>query len=238
MPKLGVNIDHIATLREQRKPSKVDILEALKIVESAGADGVTIHLREDRRHIQDKDVFLIKKYKKKRLNLEMSLNKEIVDIALRTKPDSVCIVPERRKELTTEGGLDVYSQKKRIKKVIKRLKQKKIFVSLFIAPEKKQVLSAKEVGADAVEIHTGKYADAKSVFQRRKELQRIKRISKLVLSLGLELHAGHGLDYNNVKEIAKIKGMEELNIGYSIVTESIFIGLEKAVKRMKNLLEE
>jgi len=238
MVKLGVNIDHIATLRQQRKIGYPSVIEAAKIVERCGADQITVHLREDRRHIQDEDVIQLKKILKIPLNLEMSLNKDIVNFALKVKPDEVCIVPERRQELTTEGGLDVEKNYKKLKETILKLKQRGIIVSLFIEPDIKAIKLAKELQADAVELHTGKYSlckvGTKSFY---KELKRIKKAAEYVLQEGLILNAGHGLDYSNVKPIAEINGMNTLNIGFSIVARAVFVGLENAVKEMLKLIK-
>jgi pyridoxine 5-phosphate synthase len=238
MVKLGVNIDHIATLRQQRKIGYPSVIEAAKIVERCGADQITVHLREDRRHIQDEDVIQLKKILKIPLNLEMSLNKDIVNFALKVKPDEVCIVPERRQELTTEGGLDVEKNYKKLKETILKLKQRGIIVSLFIEPDIKAIKLAKELQADAVELHTGKYSlckvGTKSFY---KELERIKKAAEYVLQEGLILNAGHGLDYSNVKPIAEINGMNTLNIGFSIVARAVFVGLENAVKEMLKLIK-
>jgi len=238
MVKLGVNIDHIATLRQQRKIGYPSVIEAAKIVERCGADQITVHLREDRRHIQDEDVIQLKKILKIPLNLEMSLNKDIVNFALKVKPDEVCIVPERRQELTTEGGLDVEKNYKKLKETILKLKQRGIIVSLFIEPDIKAIKLAKELQADAVELHTGKYSlckvGTKSFY---KELERIKKAAEYVLQEGLFLNAGHGLDYSNVKPIAEINGMNTLNIGFSIVARAVFVGLENAVREMLKLIK-
>ncbi|MCX7716041.1 MAG: pyridoxine 5'-phosphate synthase [Endomicrobia bacterium] len=238
MPKLGVNIDHIATLRQQRKIGYPSVIEAARIVESTGAHQITVHLREDRRHIQDEDVIKLKKILKIPLNLEMSLNRDIVEFVLKVKPDEVCIVPERRQELTTEGGLDLQRNYNRIKSVISQLKKKGIVVSLFIEPDEESVKLAKQLGADAVELHTGKYSlckvGSKEFFN---ELEKIKKASKIVLNERLILNAGHGLDYKNVKYIAKIQGMNTLNIGFSIVARAIFVGLKNAVQEMLYLIQ-
>jgi len=238
MVKLGVNIDHIATLRQQRKIGYPSVIEAAKIVERCGADQITVHLREDRRHIQDEDVIQLKKILKIPLNLEMSLNKDIVNFALKVKPDEVCIVPEKRQELTTEGGLDVEKNYKKLKETILKLKQRGITVSLFIEPDIKAIKLAKELQADAVELHTGKYSlckvGTKSFY---KELERIKKAAEYILQEGLILNAGHGLDYSNVKPIAEINGMNTLNIGFSIVARAVFVGLENAVKEMLKLIK-
>jgi len=235
--KLGINIDHIASIRNLRKGFSPDPVFAARVVERAGADGITVHLREDRRHINDDDVRRLKKSIKTKLNLEMAVANDIVDFAKKIVPDDVCLVPEKRQELTTEGGLDVVSNKNRIKKVVSELKNKKIKVSIFIDPYEKQIGAAKEVGVDCVELHTGRYADAKNKAERLRELKRIQTASKLVLKLGLGLNAGHGLDYKNVSGIAKIKGMNELNIGYSIICRAVFVGLSQAVKEMKDKLD-
>ncbi|MFN3967016.1 MAG: pyridoxine 5'-phosphate synthase [Endomicrobiia bacterium] len=236
MAKLGVNIDHIATLRQARKIGIPNLLEAARICEESGADGITVHLREDRRHIQDEDVYNLRKKVKTKLNLEMSISPDIVEIALDVKPDEVCIVPERRQELTTEGGLDVISKKERIEKVIDRLKSKGIIVSLFVDPDIKQIKMAKEIGVDCIEIHTGIYANATKENQRKKEFEKIIRAGEFAIKNGLILNAGHGLDYNNVVPIAKIPGMNTLNIGFSIISRAVFVGLSNAVKEMKNLI--
>jgi pyridoxine 5-phosphate synthase len=238
MVKLGVNIDHIATIRQQRKVGYPSVIEAAKIVEKCGVYQITVHLREDRRHIQDEDVIQLKKILKIPLNLEMSLNKDIVNFALKVKPEEVCIVPERRRELTTEGGLDLEKNYKRLKEVISKLKQRGIIVSLFIEPDIKTIKLAKELQTDAVELHTGKYSlckvGSKSFY---KELERIKKAAEYVVKEGLILNAGHGLDYNNVKPIAEIKGMNILNIGFSIISRAVFVGLENAVKEMLVLIK-
>jgi pyridoxine 5-phosphate synthase len=236
MVKLGVNIDHIATLRQARREGHPDPVFAAKVCEKAGADGITAHLREDRRHIQDNDIYRFKKHIRTKLNMEMSISPEIVNIALRVKPDDVCIVPEKRQELTTEGGLDVRGQKRQITAVIKKLKSKNINVSLFINPDLKQVIAAKETGADCVELHTGAYAKYFGTDKAKTELKRIKEASKLAVSLGLVLNAGHGLDYRNVKPVAMIPGMNELNIGFSIIERAVFVGIKKAVREMKKLI--
>jgi len=234
--RLGINVDHVATIREQRHTAYPDPVEVALLAEKAGADQITVHLREDRRHIKEKDVLELKKKLKIPLNLEMSLNKDIVEFALKIKPYSCCIVPEKRKELTTEGGLDVVKNRRNLLKVIPRMKKKGIKVSLFVEPNRKQILASKEVGSDAVELHTGRYADAETIKQRNKELKKIKEASFYTLKLGLKLHAGHGLHYENTLPIAKIKGMEELNIGHSIIAKSVEVGIEKAVRLMKKII--
>ncbi len=237
MANLGVNIDHVATLRQARFTPYPDLIEAAKICEKAGADGITVHLREDRRHIQDRDVYSLRKIVNTKLNLEMAATRQIVEIALRVVPDEVCIVPEKRRELTTEGGLDVWGQRRRLTGVVRRLKKKGILVSLFIDPEPKQVRAAKEVGADCVELHTGTYAEAKGKRHRLKELRELKQAGKLSVKMGLRLNAGHGLNYLNVRPVVRIPGIEDLNIGHSIISRSVFVGLAQAVREMKRLIK-
>lgn len=236
MTKLGVNIDHIATLRQQRKIGVPSVIEAAKIIKSVGIEQITVHLREDRRHIQDEDVLELKKIKGLKLNLEMSVSEEIVNFALNVKPDEVCLVPERRQELTTEGGIDLTKNFDTIKNVVSKLKKVGICVSLFIEPDFEAVKLAKKLCADAVELHTGKYSLCKiGSKEYRKELKKIVDVSKCVIDEGLILNAGHGLDYKNVKPIAKIFGMNTLNIGFSIVARAVFVGLKQAVLEMKKL---
>jgi pyridoxine 5-phosphate synthase len=237
MANLGVNIDHVATLRQARFTPYPDLIEAAKICEKAGADGITVHLREDRRHIQDRDVYSLRKIVKTKLNLEMAATGQIVEIALRVVPDEVCLVPEKRRELTTEGGLDVWGQRRKLAGVINRLNKKGILVSLFIDPEPKQVRAAKEVGANCVELHTGTYAEAKGERSRLKELKKLKQAGKLAVEMGLRLNAGHGLNYQNVRPVARIPGIEDLNIGHSIICRSVFVGLAQAVREMKRLIK-
>jgi len=237
MAKLGVNIDHVATLRQARFTTYPDVIEAAKICEKSGADGITVHLREDRRHIQERDVYLLRKIVRTKLNLEMALSDEIVEFALKVVPDEVCIVPERRRELTTEGGLDAWGEKGRLAGVVRRLKKKGILVSLFINAEPKQVRAAKEVGANCVELHTGAYAEAKSEKSRLRELKKLKQAGKLAVELGLRLNAGHGLNYDNVRPVARIPGVGDLNIGHSIISRSVFVGLAQAVREMKRLIK-
>ena len=237
MMRLGVNIDHVATLREARKINHPDPIKAAAIAEEAGADAIVVHLREDRRHIKDEDVRILKKSVKTKLNLEMSINKGIVEIAKDIKPDQSTLVPEKREELTTEGGLDVVSNFDKIKKVIDDFKKDGIIVSLFIDPDIKQIKAAGDTEAKAVEIHTGEYANAKDENQKREYLDKIKAAAKLASEYGLDVFAGHGLNYENVKEIAQIPQIEELNIGHSIISRAIFIGLGAAIREMKELIE-
>ncbi len=235
--RLGVNIDHVATLRQARKCTLISPIEAAKICQSNGADGIVVHLREDRRHIQDKDVFKLRKIIRAHLNLEMSINKDIVDIAARCKPDVSTLVPERRQELTTEGGLDVAGNETRIRGVVRRLKSQGINVSLFIDPVKKQIMAAKRVGADIIELHTGKYAEAKNNTSRNKLLKDLRLKVYFAKELGLSVAAGHGLDYSNTAKIAAIEEIEELNIGYSIICRAVFVGLKSAVRQMRKLID-
>ncbi len=232
MLKLGVNIDHVATLRQARGISYPDPISAAHICEQAGADSIVCHLREDRRHIQDHDVFALRKTITTRLNLEMSLNSEIIKITGQVKPDIATIVPERRHEITTEGGLDVVKHFKKITAAVSFLKNKGIEVSLFIAPIKQHIQYAKNSGATIIELHTGAYAEAKSSMAQSKELKKIITATHYAQTLGLKVSAGHGLHYNNTLAIAQIDALEELNIGHSIISEAVFIGLENAVKNM------
>lgn len=235
MIKLGVNIDHVATLRQARGGGAPDPLEAAREAQKGGADGITVHLREDRRHIQDHDLRRLKRGVRLPLNLEMALHPEIVKIALRLRPQKVCVVPEKRRELTTEGGLDLFPKKSLLKRVIPSFTRKGIEVSLFIDPEIGQVRIAREVGAKAVEFHTGSYANAAKA-RRRMELSRLKRAALEAHRLGLKVHAGHGLDYENIGAVTKLPYIREVNIGHSIVSRSVFVGMEKAVKEMKEKL--
>lgn len=235
MPKLGVNIDHIATLRQARRGVLPDPIAAAKICEKAGARSIVAHLREDRRHIDDRDVKQLKKTIKTHFNLEMSASPAIVRIACAIKPDQATLVPEKRQEITTEGGLDVTKNFNYIKNVVAQLQQKGITVSLFIDPEKKQIIKSAQTGAESVELHTGSYANAKTKGQKQKELEKIRNGVLLGKKLGLIINAGHGLDYQNTTAIARIPGIEELNIGHSIISEAVFAGLFVAVKKMLKL---
>jgi pyridoxine 5-phosphate synthase len=233
--KLGVNIDHAATLRQARKEGIPDILRVANAAAAGGADCITIHLRQDRRHIQDEDVYRLKNEGPLPINLEMAAVEEIEKIALDVKPASACLVPEKREELTTEGGLDVAGNLDRIKKTTAALKAAGIEVSLFIDPEKEQIAASAEAGADAIELHTGRYANSKGAKQQE-ELLILKEGVKYGLEKGLKVNAGHGLDYENVMSVKGIEGISDLNIGYSIICQSIFVGIEQAVKQMKALL--
>ncbi len=236
MPLLGINIDHVATIREARRGDIPDVMNAAHAAVAGGADSITVHLREDRRHIQDKDVAGLRKILKVRLNLEMAPTEEMIRIVRVIRPASVCLVPEKRQELTTEGGLNVHGQMSRMREVCQKIKSKGIMVSLFVDPKTNQIQSAKDVGADAVEIHTGNYAEAKGDAQAE-ELKKIHQAADAAVQLGLKLNAGHGLDYKNVQPVAHITGMHELNIGFSVIARSVFVGLEQAVREMKKLVE-
>ena len=235
MPKLGVNIDHIATLREARKTNEPDPVWAAAMAELGGADQITVHLREDRRHIQDRDVHLLKETVNVKLNLECACETEMLDIACEIKPHQVCLVPEKREEITTEGGLDIITNRDRVHESIVQLKAAGIFVSLFIDPSLDQIAVAAELAADAVELHTGCYANAKTAGDQRQQLEILLAASSEAVKQGLHLHAGHGLTYTNVIPVAQIPQMEELNIGHCIIARSVFVGLQTAVHEMKRL---
>ncbi|MDG2469832.1 MAG: pyridoxine 5'-phosphate synthase [Pirellulaceae bacterium] len=234
MIRLGVNIDHVATLREARDGNEPDPVWAAAQAELGGADGITIHLREDRRHIQDRDLRILKETVTVKLNLEIACEAEVCEIALATRPDQVCLVPEKRQEITTEGGLDVAGALASVTSLCERFAAAGIDVSLFIDPDEEQIVAAAKSGAQSVELHTGGYATASGGDQA--ELDRLIQASKLVREAGLILHAGHGLNYQNVGPVAAIDEMQELNIGHSIIARSVFIGLEKAVRQMKELI--
>lgn len=235
MIELGVNIDHVATLRQARRTYEPDPLWAAAEAELGGADGITVHLREDRRHIKDRDVALLRQAVQCKLNLEMSLAPEIAQIAARTVPDQATIVPERREEITTEGGIDLLREPQRVVEVVKQLKAERIFVSAFIDPEDRQIEAASRHGFDAVELHTGEYANARGA-EIGRQLERLARAAETTNRLGLRLHAGHGLNYRNVAPVARLPKMAELNIGHAIVSRAIFVGLREAVREMKRLL--
>ena len=235
MPELGVNIDHVATLRQARRTYEPDPVWAAAEAELAGADGITVHLREDRRHINDRDVEMLAGSVHCKLNLEMSLVEEIVAIALTTQPDQATLVPEKRQEITTEGGLDLSHNSDRVAMVVKRLKEAGVFVSAFIDPDDRQITLARQLGFDAVELHTGEYANATGVEQAR-QLDRLVSAGRLAVQEGLRLHAGHGLNYLNVGPVARIQQMRELNIGHAIVSRAVFTGLREAVREMKRLI--
>ncbi|MCP3665948.1 MAG: pyridoxine 5'-phosphate synthase [Gammaproteobacteria bacterium] len=235
---LGVNIDHVATLRQQRGTRYPEPVQAALIAEQAGADAITIHLREDRRHIQERDVILLNDTLQTRMNLEMAATREMLDIATKIEPHDCCIVPEKREELTTEGGLNVASNIDYLREYCQTLKESKIRVSLFIDADPRQLDAAASIGAPVVEIHTGQYADATNDQERVQEFENILNAVAYGKSIGLQVNAGHGLDYHNVKRIVGIKGITELNIGHSIISHAIFTGLEAAVSEMKFLLTQ
>ena len=235
---LGVNIDHIATLRQARGTRYPSLVDAAKICENSGADSITLHLREDRRHIQDHDVEELKSSLKTKMNLEMAATDEMLKIATKILPEDCCLVPEKRQELTTEGGLDVFSQLSRIKEVCSELSANNIKASLFIDADNQQIEAAIECGAPIIEIHTGHYADASSASEKQKELKRISSACTYAHSLGLQVNAGHGLTLENTKAVAEINTVVELNIGHSIISRSLFVGLSAATSEMKQLLKE
>jgi pyridoxine 5-phosphate synthase len=235
--RLGVNIDHVATLRQARGGREPDPVWAAVMAELAGAEGITIHLREDRRHIQDRDLRLLRETVSARLNLEHSIDPAIVAIAIEARPDQVTLVPERRAELTTEGGLDVVGQRDRVAEAVKRLVDAGLEVSLFIDPSLRQVEASAALGVTAVELHTGRYADAKEGTPRRAELVALIEAGAAVVASGMALHAGHGLNYVNVGAVASIEHIAELNIGHSIVSRAIFVGFDRAVREMKEAIE-
>ncbi len=233
---LGVNVDHVATIRQARKGIEPDPVMAATLAILGGADGITVHLREDRRHIQDRDLKMLKEFVPVELNLEMAATKEMIGIASQLKPDLITLVPEKRQELTTEGGLDVKSQKRSVNEAIKKIHNSGISVSLFINPDIEDISISKQLGADMVEIHTGMYANANHEKQEE-ELNRIINSTRYALDVGLMVNAGHGLNYFNVIKIAYIQGIRGLYIGHSIVSRAVLVGLERAVKEMKDLIK-
>lgn len=234
MIRLGVNVDHVATLRQARRIDTPDPVQAALLAERGGADGITVHLREDRRHIQERDVELLRERVRTKLNLEMAVTEEMARLAERFRPDDACFVPERREELTTEGGLDVVAHRARIKEAVKRFQAHGIRVSLFIDPERSQIEASREAGAHGVEIHTGRYCDVSG--DKTRELEQVAAAAALAHRLGLEVHGGHGLNYQNVLPIARIPEIVELNIGHSIVARAVMVGMERAVGEMKQIL--
>ncbi len=232
MPKLNVNIDHVATVRQARGTSEPDPVLAAYLAELAGAHGIVVHLREDRRHVQDRDLYVLRETVKTKLNMEMAATNEMVRIATDVLPDMITLVPEKREELTTEGGLDVVGNLKTVSKVVDKLKAKGLFVSLFIDPDEQQIKKSKEIGADMVEIHTGSYAEANNEKKIEKELRKVENSVGIALDCKLRIAAGHGLDYRNVEPIAWIEEIEELNIGHSIISRSVIVGIEEAVSEM------
>jgi pyridoxine 5-phosphate synthase len=235
--KLGVNIDHVATIRQARGGSEPDPIAAAAIAELAGADGITIHLREDRRHIQDRDLKLLRQTVRTKLNLEMAAIEEMIDIALVVKPDMCTLVPEKRQELTTEGGLDVRLNAQSLEKAIARLHDGGILTSIFIDSDSDQIKAANRIGADYVEIHTGSFADALDWKSEEQELIKIENAIKLAAKLGLGVNAGHGLNYTNIKKVAALGGVEEFNIGHSIISKAVLVGLDRAVRDMVELIK-
>lgn len=233
---LGVNVDHVATVREARRENEPDPLAAAELAVRGGADGITVHLREDRRHIQDRDLINVRRKITIELNLEMAATKEMINIALKVRPEMVTLVPEKRAELTTEGGLDLIKGRKKIKYAIDVIQGRGIPVSLFINPSESDIVISKELGAQMIEIHTGLYANAKGG-KKTEELNRVRKAVRKGLDLGLQVNAGHGLNFTNVKKIAAIKGLRGLYIGHSIIANSIYIGIEKAVREMKRLID-
>ena len=235
---LGVNIDHIATLRQARGTRYPDPVHAALRVEQAGADSITLHLREDRRHIQERDVWTLKDMMLTRMNLEMAVTDDMLAFAEKVKPEDCCLVPERREELTTEGGLDVLSQESRIKSACARLAAAGVKVSLFIDADAKQIEAAKRCNTPAIEIHTGHYADAATPAAQQIEYEKIVRAAKLGHELDMQVNAGHGLNYQNVQRIASVANIRELNIGHAIIAEAVFVGIDEAVRKMKTLMRE
>ena len=237
MARLGVNIDHVATIRQARGAAEPDPVAAAVIAELAGADGITIHLREDRRHIQDRDLKLLRETVKTKLNLEMAATREMIAIALAVKPDMCTLVPEKRQELTTEGGLDVRLNMQNIAEAVERLQEGDLLVSLFVDPDPDQIKAANKVGADCVEIHTGSFAEAKEWKSQEQELIKIENAVKLAAKLGLGVNAGHGLNYTNIKKVTAVGGIEEYNIGHSIISRAVLVGLDQAVREMVDLIK-
>lgn len=234
---LGVNVDHVATVRQARGTAYPSVVEAAALAEKAGADSITVHLREDRRHIQDNDVAQLCAHSQTRVNLEMAITEEMLAIALKHHPYDVCLVPEKRQELTTEGGLDVTGQVKAVAAAATRLSEAGIRVSLFIDPDEKQIEAAREAGAPVVELHTGRYAELRGE-AREDELERLREACERGHDLGLQINAGHGLHYDNVQPVARLPHMTELNIGHAIISRSIFVGLPAAVREMRKLIAE
>lgn len=235
---LSINIDHIATIRNARGGTEPDPVAAAEICERAGADGIVVHLREDRRHIKDKDVRILRESVKTKLDLEMGANEDIILIALEVVPDLITLVPEKRQELTTEGGLDVVAQKDKLGRVIERFHEKKIPVSLFIHPDRRQIDASKEIGADMIELHTGEYSDAVNETEQMRLFKQIQKSAVYGKSIELGVNAGHGLNYGNVARVAEIGAIDEMSIGHSIISRAAFVGLERAVKEMLALVKK
>lgn len=237
MARLAVNVDHVATVRQARLAMEPDPVTAAALAELAGAQGIVVHLREDRRHIQDRDVEILRQTVKTRLNLEMAATAEMLETALRIKPDMVTLVPEKRQELTTEGGLDVVLYEEALAESIKRLHQGGISVSLFVNPDSKHIKTAAKIDADCVEIHTGSFAEAKTYANRQQEFERLQDAAKLAAKIGLVVHAGHGVDYRNILWLRLIKEIEEFSIGHAIVARAVLVGMERAVREMVALVQ-
>lgn len=238
MISLGVNIDHVATLREARQGVEPEPVWAASLCELAGCHCITLHLREDRRHIQDRDLKILKKTVSVKLNLEMAITQEIVSIAKQVKPDQATLVPEKRVEITTEGGLEVVKNFKKVKEAVSRLKKSKIETSLFIEPDEAQIKAAEATGAGFIELHTGSFANAGNERAQHKELKRLIKGAEIARKLGLRVNAGHGINYQNIRQIVKIPYLEELNIGHSIISRAVFVGLERAVKEMLDCIRD
>ncbi|MDY3553501.1 pyridoxine 5'-phosphate synthase [Gemmata sp. JC717] len=237
MIRLGVNIDHVATLRQARRAHEPDPVAAAVLATLGGADGITIHLREDRRHIQDRDVFRLRETVTTRLNLEMAAYDEIIEIALKARPDEATLVPEKRQELTTEGGLDVVANAASVRGAVERLKAAGVHVSLFIDPDPAQIDASAQFGADAIEFQTASYSEAKGAAVAQ-ELEKLRTATARAVGAGLHVHMGHGLNYWNVQPVVRIAGVEELNIGHSIVSRAVLVGMERAVREMKQVMQE
>ena len=238
MPRLGVNIDHVATLRQARGGQEPDPVWAAVLAELGGADCITIHLREDRRHIQERDLKLLRQTAQVRLNLELAADPAMIDLAIELRPDQVTLVPERREELTTEGGLDALGQRQRIAQAVERCRHAGLEIALFLDPEPAQVEAALELAVSAIELHTGRYANSREAPQERLELEALRVAAQAIVAAGVELHAGHGLNYRNVASVARLDRMAELNIGHSIISRALFVGLERAVREMKKSIND
>lgn len=236
MPHLAINVDHVATVRQARGTTEPDPVHAAGICELAGAEGIVVHLREDRRHIQDRDVQLLRRTVKTKLNLEMAAAREIIDIALDIKPDMITLVPEKRQELTTEGGLDVIGNRKKLKKTINKMSKAGIPVSIFIDPDAAQIEASLEIGATFVELHTGRYCDAISEKERNREFRLIEHSAELAFESGLRVNAGHGLDYRTTARVAALPTIEELSIGHAVITRAVYVGLDQAVREMRDCI--
>lgn len=237
MAQLGVNIDHVATIRQARKTYEPDPVWAAALAELGGADGITIHLREDRRHIQDRDLRILRETVTVKLNLELACVDEVVKIACDVRPTQATLVPERREEVTTEGGLDVVGNLARVRETTQRLQAAGIIVSLFLDPDARQIDAARQIGAEAVELHTGAYALATGEREIAEHLAQLTEAARQIVAAGLHLHAGHGLNYRNVRPVAQLERMEELNIGHSIVARAVMVGMQTAVREMKELIQ-